>query len=174
MSMKPRVFIRGVCRAAIVISALTWLTASGHGQGVPEFVSLPVVVHLQQGRPFGDDVRRLPSSLPSQHEHRPDHGEDPMLRPVSFGDGAVQRTGSAVPAPSPGTGSGAGNFGGLSYALNGDGWPPDTNGDVRPIYYMQTVNTSIGIFRQSDGALLARFTFDALMNQGHQGNLCDN
>ena len=31
------------------------------------------------------------------------------------------------------------------------GSPPDTNGDVGPTYYIQTVNTSIGIFRKSDG-----------------------
>ena len=92
---------------------------------------------------------------------------------MSFGDEAAQRGGPAAPAPSPGTGGGAGNFGGLSYALNGDGWPPDTNGDVGPVYYLQTVNTSLGIFRKSDGALLASFTFDALMGQGNQGNLCD-
>ena len=92
---------------------------------------------------------------------------------MSFGDDAVQRGGAAAPAPSPGTGGGAGNFSGLSYALNGDGWPPDTNGDVGPVYYLQTVNTSLGIFRKSDGALLASFSFDALMSQGNQGNLCD-
>lgn len=57
--------------------------------------------------------------------------------------------------------------------MGGAGWPPDTNGDVGPVYYLQTVNTSLGIFRKSDGALLARFTFDALMSQGNQGNLCD-
>jgi carboxypeptidase family protein len=57
--------------------------------------------------------------------------------------------------------------------LGGDGWPPDTNGDVGPVYYLQTVNTSLGIFRKSDGALMARLSFDQLMSQGDQGNLCD-
>ena len=92
---------------------------------------------------------------------------------MSFGDEASQRTAPAAPAPSPGTGGGAGNFEGLSYGLGGDGWPPDTNGDVGPVYYLQTVNTSLGIFRKSDGALMARFSFDQLMSQGNQGNLCD-
>ena len=173
MNMNKDDLIRGARCAAIVLSVFTWLTVSGHGQGVPESVSLPVVVQLEHGRRFDGDVRRLPSSLPSQHEHRPDHGEDPRLPPVSFGDDAAQRSGPAAPAPSPGTGGGAGNFGGLSYGLGGDGWPPDTNGDVGPVYYLQTVNTSVGIFRKSDGALLARFSFDELMSQGNQGNLCD-
>jgi hypothetical protein len=106
-------------------------------------------------------------------EHRPDRGEEPMLRPVSFGDDAVQVGGAAAAAPSPGTGGGAGNFPGLTYAQNGDGWPPDTNGDVGITYYLQTVNTSLGIFRKSDGALLASFSFDALMSQGNFGNACD-
>jgi len=173
MIINNRVLLRGARCAAIVLSVFTWLTVSGHGQGVPESVSLPIVVQLQRGRPFDGDVRRLPSSLPSQHEHRPDHGEDPRLPPVSFGDEASQRTAPAAPAPSPGTGGGAGNFEGLSYGLGGDGWPPDTNGDVGPVYYLQTVNTSLGIFRKSDGALMARFSFDQLMSQGNQGNLCD-
>ena len=177
MTIHKLPLIRCASGAAFVLSVFMWLTASGHGQTVPDTVSLPVVVQLQQGRPFSGDVRRLPSSLPSQHEHRPDRGEDPMLPPVSFGDQAVQRGGIAAPAPSPGTGSGAGSFYGLNYQQNGDGWPPDTNGDVGPTYYMQTVNTSIGIFRKSDGAQLASFTFDTLMggDGGHfpNGNLCN-
>src|ERR1044071_7819992 len=130
MNFDNRVLRRGVRGVAIILSVFSWLPVAGHTQTVPDSVSLPVVVQLQRGRPFDGDVRRLPSSLPSQHEHRPDRGEDPMLPPVSFGDGAVQRTGTAAPAPSPGTGGGAGNFGGLSYGSGGDGWPPDTNGDV--------------------------------------------
>jgi len=114
MSMRtPTSRARGV---AIVLSAFTWLTTSGHGQTVPASMS-PVVVQLQHGHPFTGDVRQLPSSLPSQQEHRPDHGEDPMLPPVSFGDPAAQRTAPAAPAPSPGSGGGAGNFGGLSYRV---------------------------------------------------------
>ena len=173
MQIDKNVLIRAGSRTAVVLGVLAWLTTPGHGQTIPETVSLPVVVQLQRGTPFNDDVRRLPSSLPSQHEHRPDHGEDPGLRPVSFGDDAVQRGGAVAPAPSPGGGSGAGSFTGLSYALNGDGWPPDTNGDVGPTYYLQTVNTSVGIFRKSDGALLQYFSFDDFMrNRFPAGNLC--
>ena len=153
--------------------ALVALTPARPQGQVPDTVSLPVVVQLQRGSPFEGDVRRFPSSLPSQREHRPDRGEEPMLRPVSFGDAAVQVQGTNAPAPPPGSGGGAGNFAGLSYALNGDGWPPDTNGDVGPTYYMQTVNTSVGIFRKSDGAQMASFSFDTLMSQGNFGNACD-
>src|SRR5258707_9033095 len=65
------------------------------------------------------------------------------------------------------------NFDGLDFANFGGGHPPDTNGDVGPTYYIQTVNTSIGIFRKSDGVRTAAFTFNTFMSQGAFGNLCD-
>src|SRR5476649_2973752 len=65
------------------------------------------------------------------------------------------------------------NFDGLDFANWGAGHPPDTNGDVGPTYYIQTINTSIGIYNKSTGARVAAFTFDTFMTQGHFGNLCD-
>jgi hypothetical protein len=44
---------------------------------------------------------------------------------------------------------------------------------VGPEYYIQTVNTSIGIYRKTDGVRVAAFTFDTFMSQGNFGNLCD-
>jgi hypothetical protein len=35
------------------------------------------------------------------------------------------------------------------------------------------VNTSIGVYRKSDGVRVAAFTFDTFMSQGNFGNLCD-
>src|SRR5207244_812866 len=66
------------------------------------------------------------------------------------------------------------NVSGLDFANWGAGHPPDTNGDVGPTYYIQTVNTSIGIFRKSDGVRVAAFSFDTFMSQGNFGNACDN
>src|SRR5207253_5804703 len=51
--------------------------------------------------------------------------------------------------------------------------PPDTNGDGGPAYYIQTINTSIGVYRKSDNGRVAAFTFNTFMSQGHFGNLCD-
>jgi uncharacterized repeat protein (TIGR01451 family) len=65
------------------------------------------------------------------------------------------------------------NFDGLDFANWGAGHPPDTNGDVGPTYYIQTINTSIGIYAKSGGAPVAAFTFDTFMSQGNFGNLCD-
>ena len=75
---------------------------------------------------------------------------------------------SASAAPPPLT-----TFEGLDFANWGAGHPPDTNGDVGPTYYIQTINTSIGIYDKSTGNRVAAFTFDAFMSQGSFGNLCD-
>src|SRR5262249_8035608 len=55
----------------------------------------------------------------------------------------------------------------------GAGHPPDPNGDVGPNHYIQTINTSIGIFNKSTGALITGVTFNTFMSQGNFGNLCD-
>ncbi|HET7514229.1 MAG TPA: hypothetical protein VFJ60_05475, partial [Gaiella sp.] len=75
-----------------------------------------------------------------------------------------------VSAQAPGADS---SFDGLDFANWGAGHPPDTNGDVGPTYYIQTVNTSIGIYNKSTGTRVAAFTFNSFMSQGHFGNLCD-
>ena len=73
-----------------------------------------------------------------------------------------------TPAPAPNN-----VFEGLDRLNFGAGSPPDTNGDVGKTYYIQTVNTSVGVFRKSDGFLEAGFSFNTLMSQGNFGNLCD-
>jgi hypothetical protein len=60
------------------------------------------------------------------------------------------------------------------FASWGNGWPPDTNGDVGPNHYIQTVNTSIGIFDKATGVRLAAFTFDTFFSQQPTGTPCDN
>jgi hypothetical protein len=73
-----------------------------------------------------------------------------------------------APAPPP-----SANFEGLSFGANGNGHPPDTVGDVGPTYYIQSINTSIGIFDKATGNLITAPTFNAFMSQGSFGNLCD-
>jgi hypothetical protein len=157
-----------------LFAALTLAGIPAEAQVVAPPEAQPAAAALERGRPFVDDVRQLPASLPPQREHRPDRGEEPLLPPRGGRDQAAQTSAPNAPVPSPGSGSGAGNFFGLDFAHFGDGWPPDTNGDVGPVYYIQTVNTSIGIFRKSDGALVAGFSFDTLMSQGQLGNACDS
>ncbi len=159
-------FVRLSRYVGVLLSALGLASAvpSAQGGGPPQ--PRPSVVALERGRPFTGDVRSLPNSVPTQRERRPDRPEreDPLLPlAASREDRAAQTTSSGAPAPSPGTGGGAGNFAGLNFAANGDGWPPDTNGDVGPTHYIQTVNTSVGIFEKATGNKLASFSFDTLM-----------
>ena len=77
-----------------------------------------------------------------------------------------QMVAAASPAPDA-------NFAGLDFATFGQGHPPDTNGDVGPNYYIETINVSIGIYDKSNGNRVAAFTFNSFMSQGNFGNLCD-
>ena len=66
-----------------------------------------------------------------------------------------------APAPAPNI-----TFNGLDFANWGAGFPPDPNGDVGPNYYIQTINTSIGIYNKTTGAQVAVFTFDTFDESG--------
>jgi len=129
----------------------------------------PVERSLTRATPFNGDLRQLPR-IPPRKRERPER-----QAPVQDLPGALAPIGSglaapslAAPAPSP-----IANFEGLDFNNWGAGHPPDTNGDVGPEYYIQTVNTSIGIYRKTDGVRVAAFTFDTFMSQGNFGNLCD-
>lgn len=65
------------------------------------------------------------------------------------------------------------DYPGMYQSANGAGWPPDTNGDVGNTYFIQTVNTSIGIYNKSTGALVSATTFDAFFPSA-VGAPCDN
>src|SRR5947209_7771095 len=131
---------------------------------------------LRRGKPFHGDLRTLPQARPRKFE-RPEF-EEPALTPIPF-PGAPSAAQSSVapalnapvisaPAPSPTT-----SFEGLDFTNWGAGHPPDTNGDVGPQYYIQTINTSVGIYSKSDGSRVTAFIFNTLMSQGNFGNLCD-
>ncbi len=134
----------------------------------------PVELSLHRAASRKFDLRSLPHTRPVPRE-RPEL-EDPENEP-RFAPGTVPSQPSApqssvpslsAPAPAP-----IGVYEGLDRFNWGAGSPPDTNGDVGPTHYIQTVNTSIGVYRKSDGFQEAAFTFDTLMSQGQFGNLCD-
>src|SRR5207237_7512748 len=107
---------------------------------------------------YGDDAR------PNKN------ASDDELHGKTVADSAVQSgTGTISSTPTSGA-----SFQGLDHAGFGAGWPPDPNGDVGPNYYVQTVNTSVGIFDKSSGAAVAAFTFDSLWSQAGTGPPCDN
>jgi MBG domain (YGX type)/Carboxypeptidase regulatory-like domain len=128
---------------------------------------------MHRGDSFDGDVRTLPYEPPERLE-RPEHNE-PLLTP-SVVPGTVEvpqapatdlATATATSAPAA-----IANFDGLDFAHWGAGHPPDPNGDVGPRYYIQVINTSIGIFEKTSGAPVAAFTFNTF-SAGHFGNLCD-
>ena len=139
-----------------------------------ETPSKPVELSLQRASSRQFDVRSLPRTSPVPRERA--ELEDPdIVRGMAPGSTAPPTTGPvpstpslSAPAPPPNN-----VFEGLDRFNWGAGSPPDTNGDVGPNHYIETVNTSIGVFRKNDGFQEAAFTFDTFMSQGHFGNLCD-
>ncbi|CAG0937768.1 hypothetical protein TFLX_06723 [Thermoflexales bacterium] len=65
------------------------------------------------------------------------------------------------------------SFNALTFSLNGAGHPPDTNGDVGPNHYMLSVNTSIGIYTKTTGALATAFTINSFWSGAATGTPCD-
>src|ERR1043165_535701 len=142
----------------------------------PVEVGPPSEQHLTKASGKKFDLRSLPFVPPTKRE-RPER-EAPPVSPAAMQSTAPNLAPFAAhipsvtqpnaPAPAP-----IATFDGLDFANWGADHPPDTNGDVGPAYYIQTINTSIGVFRKSDGVRVAAFTFDTFMSQGAFGNLCD-
>ncbi len=66
------------------------------------------------------------------------------------------------------------HFAGMYSSAHGAGWPPDTNGDVGSDYFIQTVNTTIGIYNKSTGVEDSTTTFDNFFGgTGITGTPCD-
>jgi Carboxypeptidase regulatory-like domain/MBG domain len=140
-------------------------------------MSHPREEHLMRGHSFSGDVRTLPQVSPEKFE-RPEF-EEPAMVPVPYPKtrpAASQPTaaaGTSAPAPNAPAPAASSSFEGLDFTNWGAGHPPDTNGDVGPQYYIQTINTSVGIYNKSDGSRVTAFIFNTLMSQGNFGNLCD-
>ncbi|MDQ3917713.1 MAG: carboxypeptidase regulatory-like domain-containing protein, partial [Acidobacteriota bacterium] len=142
----------------------------------------PKAFRLVRAHSFDGDLRNLPDTKPEKKERPEREGPDatpgvyvpPAETSQETSSEAAADSNAPAPsapnAPSPGP---TASFEGLDFANWGAGHPPDTNGDVGKDYYIQTINTSIGIFRKSDGVRVAAFTFNTFMSQGHFGNLCD-
>jgi hypothetical protein len=155
--------------------------ARGDGDKGDKVRRKPREERLTRAHPFNGDLRALPRRKPVKRERPELEGPEPnpTFAPVTparapsapeiGGPSASAPGGPSAPAPAP-----VNVFEGLDRFNWGAGSPPDTNGDVGPNYYIQTVNTSIGVYRKSDGFQEAAFTFDTFMSQGSFGNLCDN
>jgi hypothetical protein len=151
---------------------------NGNANGQGKDHGKPNVITGKKGGSSKADLRTLPQTPPEKVERQEVEGPDPnpvMAEPADDGSVGAQSLKPApelVPhvtaqAPAP-----IANFDGLDFQHWGAGHPPDTNGDVGPTYYIQTINTSIGIFEKSTGNRVAAFTFNTFA-QGKFGNLCD-
>ncbi|MCW3841550.1 hypothetical protein ONA70_15720 [Micromonospora yasonensis] len=111
-------------------------------------------------------------TLKSKPTKRPPNKETELRQGGHQGSGPeapVQSALAAVAAPSATV-----NVAGLDYANWGAGHPPDTNGVVGPNHFVQTVNTSIGIFNKATGARVSAFTFDAFFANSGTAECDDN
>ncbi len=121
---------------------------------------------------FNGDLRDLPQITPDQRAPIPLHalpGQEPSAsQAAGWVDSVAQNEPGAGHMPSP-----IENFPGLDFNTFGSGWPPDTNGDVGPDHYIQTVNTSVGIYDKDTGTRLVGVSFDTFFT-GPGGTPCDN
>lgn len=118
------------------------------------------------------DLRTLPVERPIRHEEREENGapaNDPITEAGAAGTGGTPlAAGTLAAAPGP-----TSVIDGLNYGSWGCGFPPDTNGDVGPNHYIQSVNCSFGIFDKTTGSRLAANTFNGI-TPNTSGTVCDS
>ncbi|MEO6589765.1 MAG: hypothetical protein ABIP06_10715, partial [Pyrinomonadaceae bacterium] len=128
---------------------------------------------LNKAREFNGDLRNLPKTKPADVYRTENEGpEDPPLfiKPSDDFPSNIFSEPQVVPnAPAPAP---LFQFDGLGRPP-GNGFPPDTNGDVGPNHYIQTINTSLAIYDKTTGTQITQLSFNTFMSQGSFGNLCD-
>jgi hypothetical protein len=150
----------------------------GNGNGNGPTGSGGPTVTTMDGSSADFDVRHLPQlpNTANRDEAQEHHGPKVQrLGTPEFAEiGSGTAAGPSIPAPAT-----LNSFEGLAFNEGctggqcGAGHPPDTNGDVGPTYYIQTINTAIAIYDKATGSRVAAFTFNSFMSQGNLGNLCD-
>src|ERR1700688_4406540 len=165
----------------LILLILPWLAVPGRAMAdepgemrtvhVPAAFGKPIELTMRRAGTSQIDLRTLPQVAPEKFELPEREQREP--HPVELPGGPTAPTAApriAVPlaaAPPP-----SASFDGLDFATWGAGHPPDPVGDAGPTYYIQAINTSIGIYAKN-GTRVAAFTFNTLMSQGSNGNLCD-
>jgi hypothetical protein len=133
-------------------------------------VSEPMASKLVRAKSFTGDLRSIPYSRPAMVDREeleaPNEDEVIVGDPVPLGSGRPEAPTATAPIP-------LSTFAGLDFTTFGTGFPPDTNGDVGPTYYIQSVNGSIGIYNKSTGVRVVGISLNSFMSAGAFGNLCD-
>src|SRR5437660_3240009 len=126
---------------------------------------------------FRGNVRNLPQTISDAQRKSfirplelepPPTGAKQLLPGAPSAAPSTVTTAQAAPMPGPKM-----TFDGMNFNANGAGHPPDTVGDVGPTYYVQAVNTSVGIYDKATGSALATFTFNDLWANAATGTSCD-
>jgi IPT/TIG domain len=166
--------IRVVISAAVVVGAAVSVALVGGGDGTTAQAADPPT-RPQPLKPAGfghfrGDVRHIPQGNLVRSEGRPEPKAPADTLPAQSNqpDGALQTQAATTTASTTPS-----SFVGLDFQNFGAGWPPDPNGDVGPNNYVETVNTSVGIFAK-DGTRQAAFSFNSLFSQANTGTPCDN
>lgn len=182
--MKPRTIATA---AMVVLSAVFIMLAPGatpqiSAQGTGE--KGPIVEPTVKPKSFNGDLSDLAqesATSVSPHEIMKFGLSRRLPQPIEPNsalapDPVVQSVQGSTAMPSPNVNfKGLGlndNCGGTVVVHCGDGWPPDTNGDVGPNNYIETVNTSIGIYSKSGSRLFAS-TFNRFWSAVHSGTPCN-
>jgi hypothetical protein len=154
--------------------------AGGEAQVVPpdgpSLITGPTLVTVTAGTVDASvDLCNLPRTKPNPKPILPEFEveAEELRKMIPFEDAAAQPAASGA-APGPNMPAPIQNFDGLNFNDWGAGFPPDTNGDVGPNHYVQTVNTSVGIYSKT-GTELCAFTFDDLFGAATvlSGTPCD-
>jgi hypothetical protein len=147
-------------------------TAEQEAGTTPPYIKGPFYNEPVYPTVFHGDLRDLPQ-LPSEGGEVPAPGtaKQPFQgNPASstlWVDTVAQHSPAQGQMPGPIT-----NFEGLTKAEGGGWTPPDTNGDVGPNHYIQTVNIAMGIFNKA-GQPLVKISYNDFF-QGPPNSPCDN
>ena len=173
--MKGKV-VRPAVTAAVIAALVAAVALVGGGATPPASAAdpsalspTPITMHPSGFGHFKGDVRHIPHGNVVRSEARPEpKSPNDVLPSQTTGDSALQTAPATVTSASTPS-----SFPRLDHTNWGAGWPPDPNGDVGPNNYVQTVNTSIGIYAK-DGTQQAAMTFDSLFSAAGTGTPCDN
>src|SRR6186997_2230412 len=168
--MKRALFVVFCVLSLVAVGNITAQDLESDARLSPVAAGAPIELTLRGAGDTDIDLRSLPEIPPVERER--EEPADPPFNPVELPGGPtvvpdipeVPPT-RLAPAPAPIL-----TFDGLDRLNWGSGSPPDTNGDAGPNHYIQSVNSSVGIYNKADGSQIAAFTFDTLMSQGTFGN----
>lgn len=171
--------LRSIFAAGLALLACAPLASAQQNAPQPPPAATTVALPVTLPTEFDGDLRTLPQTYtPPQYYRLLNEFEGPPDRkppPTSGSQPTQPSVRMLAPMPSP-----SANFPGLNFTTTvnggqaGGGWPPDTNGDIGPAYYIQSVNTAMGVFNKSTGALVTAFTINQFWANSGTSTVCLN